>query len=145
MKEHFMKQINANEKARRVGIAVASWLCGTIEGIAFDNEDIALAEALDKWLRQQKRNRQTLYTGCVVCESCGHSWESFVLSTDTKGSQCPDCGYIQAITSLPRPKPDALQNKDGIDKVQNDAATIILQIEELNKIINKHKKAFERQ
>jgi predicted Zn-ribbon and HTH transcriptional regulator len=100
MTEHIRNaSLSNDEKTRRIAIAVASWLCGTIEGLSNDNADLALAEALDSWLRKQKRNGQILYTGCVSCKSCGHTWESLVSSDDVE-LHCPQCGNAQKTAPL---------------------------------------------
>ena len=68
-----------------------------LEGIANDETDVELAEVLDSWLRRQKQNSETLYSGKVVCNSCHQSWESLLLAADTCNAKCPHCGAIQKI------------------------------------------------
>jgi DNA-directed RNA polymerase subunit RPC12/RpoP len=131
---------NADEKTRRMGIAVANWLCGTLEGIARDNADMALAEALDSWLRRQKRNGETLYTGSIVCAACGHRWECLVLSTGTGNVACPHCGAVQnhspanQRTNCTKP-----ENMEALENVRKDVGDVVSRIETFNQIIkNRH-------
>jgi hypothetical protein len=130
---------DADSQTRRIGIAVASWLCGILEGISSDSTDMTLAEALDSWLRKQKKNSEILYAGNVVCISCGCSWECLVLSNDTGPIQCPECGSVQKIVPPPKKacnnKPE---NMEALLKIQKDAGDVVSRIETLNKTIKNH-------
>ena len=126
----------SDDEVRRVGIAVANWLCGVLEGSSRDSADMALAEALDAWLRHQKRERQVLFTGSLVCSSCGHTWESLVASDDTGGIQCPQCGHLQKVNPCPAGSRVKPENKEALEKVLQDSNNIVTRIAELNKMIN---------
>jgi len=127
---------DSDEKVRRVGIAVASWLCGVLEGSTRDSADMGLAEALDAWLRYQKNERRVLFTGSLACSACGHTWESLVASDDTGGIQCPQCGHLQKVNPCPSSARTEPENKESLEKVQRDANDIVTRIAELNKIIS---------
>jgi CheY-like chemotaxis protein len=125
-----------DQKARRIAIGVASWLCGTLEGLASDNADLALAESLDFWLRLQKKNCETLYIGSVNCISCGRPWECMTLSNNTNSVQCPHCSTVQKITlkeqNFSRSEPE---NKESLKKVQIEVQDVVTKITELNNTI----------
>lgn len=131
-----MEKINANEKSRRLTIAVANWLCGTLEGFACDNADITLAKELDSWLQKQKSNYQTLYIGPIVCDSCNKTWECLVVSNSINSIQCPHCGTVQKKTLLfsNQSKP---QNYEALENVKAETDIILSKIEQLNNAINK--------
>ena len=130
-----MEAINADEKIRRITVAMASWLCGVLEGTSRD-EDITLAEAIDSWLRLQKQKNQTLYSGHLVCKSCGHEWECMVFSSDTQKLQCPQCGMVQTATITEAISNRQIpENKTALEKVQKDAVDVVSKIAEFNQII----------
>lgn len=139
MQEYPKLAFTADEKTRIISVAIASWLCGTIEGNARDPADMALAEALDSWLRKQRKNGETLYTGNIVCVSCGQSWEHLVLSTDSCTVQCPHCGAVQKASLPPqnrnRSKPE---NMDALQKIQKEAGDVVSRIAEFNQVIKNH-------
>jgi hypothetical protein len=136
MKEQFMETINADEKIRRITVAMANWLCGVLEGNSRDKDDIILAEALDSWLRRQKQKDQTLYSGHLVCNSCGHEWECMVFSSDTQKLQCPQCGIVQTTTITDAiSKHQIPENKTTLEKVQMDAVDVVSKIAAFNQII----------
>lgn len=135
----------ADGKARRTVAAVASWLCGTIEGIARDSADMSLAEALDSWLRYQKRSDQTLYSGNAICVRCGHPWEYFVLSTDSGCVHCPRCGAMQKSSLKPLNDSHAIpENKEALEKVRKEAEEIVSRIDILNRSIKENFEAKHR-
>jgi len=79
------------ECTRRVCIAVAGWLCGTLEGLSDNASDRTVAEVLDAWLRIQKHRSEVFYTGHVVCPQCSTSWEAQIVG-GVNSACCPCCG-----------------------------------------------------
>jgi hypothetical protein len=120
----------SGEQVRRMSIAVANWLCGAIEGMARDHIDMALAEALDLWLRRQKMIEQQIYTGKVTCSSCGNSWECIVASNDTEQIHCTQCGDVQKNIPIPSAKQSPPENRDALLKVQQDIYKVITKIDD---------------
>jgi DNA-directed RNA polymerase subunit M/transcription elongation factor TFIIS len=124
----------ADDATRRMSVAVANWLCGTLEGISRDDADLSLADALDSWLRTQKRDGETLYTGSIACVSCGHRWEYLILSTETGTIRCPNCGTVQSVSP---PKIDTIRtsplNKQALEKIREDIGAVVSKIERFNR------------
>lgn len=130
---------SADEQVRQMAFAVANWLAGVLEGGGRDDIDTTLAEALDTWLRHQKQDGQTLYSGRTACNSCGHEWDFVVFAGDTDKLQCPQCRTIQAAPVAPGKAAAAPENKDALEKVQRDAGDVISKIAALGRIINDEK------
>ena len=120
---------------RDICIGVANWLCGTLEGISRENGDLALAEALDAWLRFQKNERRTLYTGRVTCAWCGFSWETLIASDDVQ-SRCPQCGRLQKTVRLPLPpQPMTREDREALDTIRKGMDEVVARLVSLNKSI----------
>jgi predicted RNA-binding Zn-ribbon protein involved in translation (DUF1610 family) len=133
-----MNRQGAGDQIRQISIAVADWLCGTLEGMTSDNADVNLAEALDYWLRVQKKNSETLFIGSFICTTCEKPWDGLALSPDKNSFQCPHCGSVQKIaSSIPKLVPDTPQNIDALRMVQQNTEEIVSKIEMLNNLIMK--------
>ncbi|HEX2955495.1 MAG TPA: hypothetical protein VHO70_01615 [Chitinispirillaceae bacterium] len=126
-----------SEKIRRISIAVAEWLCGTLEGASDDNDDLNCAEALDYWLRAQKKKMETLFIGTFTCPKCNKTWGGLTLSEYKNSFQCPNCGSLQKITST-NPDPARVPPKlDNINKLQQETIEIVQKIGTLNELLLK--------
>ena len=109
----------SDERTRNLSIAVANWLCGTLEGITHDNTDLALTEALDKWLHRQKNDFRTLYIGQVTCTSCGCTWEALIAS-DAPDPCCPQCGArLHTASAIPSKKKNTFpENSETLETIR---------------------------
>jgi predicted Zn-ribbon and HTH transcriptional regulator len=128
-KELLMKETSTCEQTRNVMLAVANWLCGTIEGIAEDDNDIKLADALDSWIHSQYYKNQTLYIGPKQCETCGKAWGNLLL-TEMNNLQCPDCGTVLNFTMKKNEQkhPVEISNIEALDKIKTEIASVISRI-----------------
>jgi predicted RNA-binding Zn-ribbon protein involved in translation (DUF1610 family) len=126
-----------SEKIRRISVAVAEWLCGTLEGVSDDNDDLDCAEALDHWLRVQKKNMETLFIGTFTCPACNKIWGGLTLSKDKNSFHCPNCGSVQKILSKnPQPACEP-PNVENIKKLQRETTDIVQKIGTLNDLLLK--------
>jgi predicted RNA-binding Zn-ribbon protein involved in translation (DUF1610 family) len=132
-----MNKHDNSEKIRRISVAVAEWLCGTIEGFADDNEDLNCAEALDRWIRIQKKNMETLFIGSFTCPDCNKVWYGLTLSEDKSSFHCPNCGSVQKITSGNSDPTNLPGNIDNLKKIQQGTTEIIQKIDDLNNLLFK--------
>jgi hypothetical protein len=132
-----MNQHGAGNQIRRTSIAIADWLCGTLEGMACDNYDRILAKALDCWLRVQKKNSETLFIGAFICTSCKKPWNGFTLSEYKNSFLCPHSGVEQNIgPSVAKPVTNTPQKIEALRIIQQSTEDIVSKIETLNKLIN---------
>jgi DNA-directed RNA polymerase subunit RPC12/RpoP len=122
----------SDEKVRRIGIAVASWLCGALEGSVRDNADLALAEALDLWLRHQKNERRVLFTGKLLCAACGRTWEELIASDNAEPIQCPHCGHRQHVDPVPVAPGARPENNVELDRLKQHGDEVLAILAELN-------------
>jgi len=132
-----MNKHDNSEKIRRISVSVAEWLCGTLEGVSDDNDDLNCAEALDHWLRVQKKKKETLFIGTFACPACNKLWGGLTLSEDKNSFHCPNCGTEQKILSR-NPKPAGEPpNVENIKKLQQETTEIVQKIGTLNNLLLK--------
>lgn len=123
-----------SEKIRRISIAVAEWLCGTIEGLADDNDDINCAEALDLWLHAQKKKAETLFIGTFTCPECKKTWYGLTLSEDKNSFRCQNCGSIQKLSSG-KSEHFIPPNVNNLKKLDHETTEIVQKIGTLNEML----------
>ena len=125
-----------DERTRHLSIAVANWLCGTLEGISNDSVDATLTEALDTWLRKQKDRLRTLYIGQVTCSSCGDTWEAIVASDDTQ-LNCPHCGYRVKTAPVPpsKGKNTVPENRAALDTIRKSLDDVAARMASIHRYI----------
>jgi ssDNA-binding Zn-finger/Zn-ribbon topoisomerase 1 len=133
-----MNKTDNSEKMRRISLAVAEWLCGTLEGFADDNDDMNCAEALDSWIRTQKKNMETLFIGTFTCPNCSKAWHGLTLSENKNSFHCPNCGSIQKITSENSDAARLPENIDKLKTIQQETSEIVQKIDTLNCLLLKY-------
>jgi len=127
LKKYNPDATSTGDQTRRISIAVASWLCGTLEGLSGDY-DATLADALDIWLRRQKDELRTIYTGLVTCSVCGHTQERMISSDDVTLC-CSGCGNVQKTASLlPCAARKEPENRDALNRIRKEIGDVISRI-----------------
>jgi hypothetical protein len=134
-----MSNHDNSEKIRRISIAVAEWLCGTIEGFSDDNDDINCAEALDCWLRSQKKKAETLFIGTFTCPECKKAWHGLTLSEEKNSFRCLNCGSIQKIASG-KSEHVSPPNVNNLRKLDQETTEIVQKIGILNEMLSNSQK-----
>ncbi len=90
-----------NSVHKKSTIAVASWLYGAIKRNCDSAEDTFVLDSIEKWLRFQIQNDDTLLLSQLTCIECNYSWNAAMAKPFSDKIICPACGIANLIYVFP--------------------------------------------